>query len=103
MSPTTYRPVLLGFKHPELKSKCGPQSKFSCLAYKETNTSTPRTLVQVLDLGPENFAWQCASSGLPSVTYNRCSPVVLSFKSHTEMESRFAGGRSRFCCFVPIL
>ena len=60
---------------------------YSCLAYKETNTSTPRSLVQVLDLGPGNVAWQCASSDLPSVTYYRCSPDVSAL-NHTQKWSQ---------------
>ena len=47
----------------ELESKCGPWSQFACLAYKETDTSTPRTRVRVLDIGPTgNGTLQCANS-----------------------------------------
>ena len=60
--PTRFSTVLFGFKQPELESKCGPWSQFSCLAYKETDTSSPRTRVRVLDLGHGNGALQFANS-----------------------------------------
>ena len=59
---TRFIPVLFGFKQSELDSKCGPWFGFSCLVYKETDTSTLRTRVRVLDFGQGNGALQCADS-----------------------------------------
>ena len=75
VSPTRFSSVLLGFKHPELESNCGPWNKFSCLAYIEKNTSTPRTHFRILDLGPGNGAWQCASS-VYHLLHTRRNPVL---------------------------